>query len=76
MVAKLLTFDLSWLVPVLLIAGTILFMVTERRVYRQVGRIFVGVGLLLLSLEMIGLAPDPLRQRPCQRSSATSRMTR
>ena len=61
MVAKLLTFDLSLLVPVLLIAGTTLFMVTERRVFRQVGRIFIGVGLLLLSLEMIGMASEPLR---------------
>ena len=61
LVAKLLTFDLSLLVPVLLIAGTTLFMVTERRVFRQVGRIFIGVGLLLLSLEMIGMASEPLR---------------
>ena len=61
LVAKLLTFDLSLLVPVLLIAGTMLFMVTERRVFRQVGRIFIGVGLLLLSLEMIGMASEPLR---------------
>ena len=60
-VAKLLTFDLSLLVPLLLIAGTMLFMVTERMVFRQVGRILIGIGLLLLSLEMIGTASEPLR---------------
>ena len=61
LVAKLLTFDLSLLVPVALVAGTTLFMVTERRAFRQVGRILIGIGLLLLSLEMIGTASEPLR---------------
>ncbi len=61
LVAKLLTVDLSLLVPVALIAGTGLFMVTERRSYRQVGRILIGIGLLLLSLQMIGEASEPLR---------------
>jgi len=61
LVAKLLSFDLSLLVPAALIAGTTLFMVTERRDFRQVGRILIGIGLLLLSLEMIGTASEPLR---------------
>lgn len=64
LVAKLLTFDLSLFVPVALIAGTTLFMVTERREFRQVGRILIGAGLLLLSLEMIGTASEPLRDSP------------
>jgi phosphate:Na+ symporter len=61
LVAKMLTFDLSLLVPMALIAGTVLFMVTERRSFRQVGRILIGIGLLLLSLGMVGTASDPLR---------------
>ena len=64
LVAKLLTFDLSLLVPLLLIAGTALFLVTERIVFRQVGRILIGIGLLLLSLEMIGTTSEPLRDSP------------
>lgn len=64
LVAKLLSFDLSLLVPVALIAGTGLFMVTERREYRQIGRILIGIGLLLLSLGMIGDASEPLRESP------------
>ena len=62
LVVKLLTFDLSLLVPVCLVAGTVMFMATERRDWRQFGRILVGIGLLLLSLEMIGQASEPLRQ--------------
>ena len=62
LVVKLLTLDLSLLVPVCLAAGTAMFMATERRTWRQLGRILVGIGLLLLSLEMIGEASEPLRQ--------------
>ncbi len=61
-VVKLLTFDLSLIVPICLITGTIMFMATERRDWRQIGRILIGVGLLLLSLEMIGQASEPLRE--------------
>lgn len=64
LVAKLLSFDLSLLVPVALIAGTTLFKATERREYRQLGRILIGVGLLLLSLDMIAEASAPLRDSP------------
>lgn len=62
LVVKLLTFDLSLLVPLCLIAGTFMFMATERRDWRQIGRILVGIGLLILSLEMIGHASEPLRE--------------
>jgi phosphate:Na+ symporter len=62
LVVKLLSFDLSLLVPVCLLAGTSMFMATERREWRQLGHILVGVGLLLLSLRMIGQASEPLRE--------------
>ena len=38
-----------------------MFIATERRDWRQFGRILVGIGLLVLSLEMIGQASEPLR---------------
>ncbi len=62
LVVKLLTFDLSLLVPICLAAGTTMFLATERRDWRQFGRILVGIGLLVLSLEMIGTASEPLRE--------------
>ncbi len=62
LVVKLLSFDLSLLIPVCLTAGTVMFMATERRSWRQFGRILVGIGLLLLSLGMVGHAADPLRE--------------
>ncbi|MBA3448656.1 MAG: Na/Pi cotransporter family protein [Pseudaminobacter sp.] len=61
LVVKLLSFDLSALVPVCMVAGTGLFMATSRRDLLQLGRILIGVGLLILSLRMIGEASEPLR---------------
>ncbi len=61
-VVKLLSFDLSLLVPVAIFCGTAIFLTTERRAWRQFGRILVGVGLLLLSLRLIGDASEPLRE--------------
>ncbi|MFC3722490.1 Na/Pi cotransporter family protein [Neoaquamicrobium sediminum] len=61
-VVKLLSFDLSLLVPIALFVGTTIFLATERRAWRQFGRILVGVGLLILSLRLIGEASEPLRE--------------
>lgn len=61
LVVKILSFDLTLLVPLCLVAGTVIFMSTERSNWRQMGRILVGIGLLVLSLEMTGQATEPLR---------------
>lgn len=62
LVVKILSFHLTLLVPLCLVIGTAIFMTTERREWRQLGRIIVGVGLLVLSLEMTGQATAPLRE--------------
>ncbi len=58
-VVKLLSFDLSLLVPLCLVAGTVLFMTTSDRDWLQLGRILIGIGLLILSLrtDRRGLPP-------------------
>ncbi|UGY11464.1 Na/Pi cotransporter family protein [Phyllobacterium pellucidum] len=61
LVVKILSFDLTLLVPLCLVAGTAIFMSTERSNWRQMGRILVGIGLLVLSLQMTGQATEPLR---------------
>lgn len=61
MVVKLLSFDLALLAPMCLVAGTAMFLTTAARKWRQIGRILIGVGLLILSLQMIGHASEPLR---------------
>ena len=62
LVVKLLSFDLEVLTPLCLVAGTALFMSTSRRNLLQLGRILIGIGLLILSLRLIGEASEPLRE--------------
>src|SRR5690606_20476226 len=63
-VVQILSIDLSWLVPVLLIAGGALFFRGTSREWRQGGRILMGIALILVSLGMIGSATEPLRAYP------------
>jgi len=61
-VVRILSFDLSWLIPFLLIAGGWMFMKGGRREVKQTGRIAVGVALILVSLGMIADATASLRE--------------
>ena len=61
LVVRILSFDLSWLIPFLLIAGGWMFMKGTGREVRQTGRILVGVALILVSLGMLGDATASLR---------------
>lgn len=61
-VAQVLTFDLSWLSPVLLTGGIVIYTIYERSGReRHIGRAFIGVGLMLLSLTMIRETSQPLQ---------------
>lgn len=62
LVVRVLSFDLSWLIPFLLIAGGWMFMKGAGRTVKQTGRILVGVALILVSLGMIGDATASLRE--------------
>ncbi|GAA4662575.1 Na/Pi cotransporter family protein [Bartonella pachyuromydis] len=61
-VVKILSYDLTIVVPLCLLIGTCIFMTTEKRDWRQIGRIVIGIGLLILSLQMISTATAPLRE--------------
>lgn len=61
LVVQILSIDLEWLTPVLLLAGAILFFKGNSRELKQAGRIVIGIALILVSLRMIGEATAPLR---------------
>lgn len=61
MVAQLLSFDLTWLSPVLLAVGVAAFMSTLPTRWRDLGRAGIGLGLMLLALKLIVEATHPLR---------------
>lgn len=62
LVVQILTFDLSLLVPVLIIGGGLLFLKSEGRIQKQVGRITLGIALVIISLQMASEATAPLRE--------------
>ena len=49
-----------WTSPILLFAGSVIFSHTEEFRPRNVGRILIGLGLMLLSLQLIKTASAPL----------------
>lgn len=61
-VVQILSIDLHWLVPLLLIVGTTAFLRASKRNTKQAGRMLIGIALLLISLQMIGEATSPLRE--------------
>ena len=62
LVIQILSFELDWLVPFLLAIGGWLFLKTDKRGLRQTGRILMGIGFILISLQMIGAASEPIRE--------------
>lgn len=62
LVVQVLSFDLSWLMPLLLLVGGMLYLSGKRRVVIQAGRIVFGIALVLLSLRLMREATVPLRE--------------
>ncbi|TKI04412.1 Na/Pi cotransporter family protein [Martelella alba] len=62
LMARILTFDLSWLSPLLIFIGVCLFLGRKQTRAGQIGRVFIGLGLILLALELIVDAATPITQ--------------
>lgn len=62
LVVQLLSFDLKAMIPALLIIGVACFMLSESSTTRQVGRIIIGLSLMILSLGMVVTATSALRE--------------
>ena len=62
--AQVLSFDLGWASPLMIGAGVIAFLSSEHDKTRHVGRVAIGLGLMLLSLKLLALATQPLRTAP------------
>ena len=61
LIIQILSFNLDWLVPLLLAIGGWLFVKTEHRKARQLGRILMGIAFILISLRFLREAMDPIR---------------
>jgi phosphate:Na+ symporter len=62
--AQILSFDLGWVSPLLIGAGVIAFLSSDTDKSRHLGRVAIGLGLMLLSLKLLAAATLPLRSAP------------
>jgi phosphate:Na+ symporter len=61
------SFDLSWLSPLLIFSGVVLFISSEKSTVGRVGRVCIGFGLITLALQLILAATQPLIASPAIR---------
>ena len=60
LMARVLTFDLSWLSPLLIFLGVIFFLSRKQTRAGQMGRVGIGLGLIILALQLIVEAAGPI----------------
>lgn len=60
--ARILTYDLSWLSPLFIFIGVIFFLSRKQTRLGQIGRTSIGLGLILLALQLIVQASHPITQ--------------
>ncbi|MDH1265730.1 Na/Pi cotransporter family protein [Pseudomonas sp. GD03944] len=62
LMARVLTLDLSWLSPLLIFLGVVFFLSRKQTRAGQLGRVAIGLGLIILALELIVAAATPITQ--------------
>ncbi|MFO2465319.1 Na/Pi cotransporter family protein [Pseudomonas sp. 15FMM2] len=60
LMARVLTLDLSWLSPLLIFLGVIFFLSRKQTRAGQMGRVGIGLGLIILALQLIVEAAGPI----------------
>jgi len=68
LMAVVFSFDLSWLSPLLIFAGVVMFIGREKGTVGRVGRVLIGLGLITLALQLIVGATRPLTASPAVRA--------
>ena len=64
LVVQVFSFDLSWLAPLMIGVGVVMHLSRKGTRTGQIGRVAIGIGLILLALQMIMTAAQPLSQAP------------
>lgn len=72
MMAVVFSFDLSWLSPLLIFAGVVMFTARQDTGVGRVGRVLIGLGLITLALQLIVEATRPLTESPAVRTLIAS----
>ena len=70
--AVLFSFDLSWLSPLFIFVGVVLFLSREDDTAGRIGRVFIGLCLMLLALRLVVESTEPLLAAPAVRALLSS----
>jgi len=62
LMAQVFSLDLSWLSPLLILFGVIFFLSRRDTRVGQLGRVAIGLGLMLLALQLVMAATHPITQ--------------
>ncbi len=72
LMAVVFSFDLSWLSPLLIFVGVVMFLSRENGTSGRIGRVLIGLGLITLALQLIVGATKPLTASPVVRTVLVS----
>ncbi len=64
LVAQIFAFDIKWLWTIAMVSGVVLFSASQDDRAKNVGRIAIGLGLMLLALSVLGTVSGALRESP------------
>jgi len=62
LMAQIFSLDLSWLSPLLIFFGVVFFLSRRSSKIGQIGRVAIGLGLIILALQLVMLATQPITQ--------------
>src|SRR6186713_503855 len=68
MMVVVFSFDLSWLSPLLIFVGVVMFISRQNTMPGRIGRVLIGLGLITLALQLIVGATKPLTEAPAVRA--------
>ncbi|GGH50637.1 hypothetical protein GCM10010975_03700 [Comamonas phosphati] len=72
LMAVLFSTDLSWLSPLFIFVGVVLFITRQDSTPGRIGRVLIGLGLMLLALTLVVAATEPLLQAEAVRTLLAS----
>ena len=72
LMARVLTFDLSWLSPLLILLGVMTFLSRKKERIGQLGRVGIGLGLIILALQLIVTSAEPITHASAVQAIFTS----
>ena len=61
LVTQFLSMETSWLAPLLLVTGGLVFLKSQSALAKQIGRALLGVALILIALELMRATVTPIR---------------